>query len=268
MAAGNRLVWYLPYVFVDAGQAVASGREVYGYPKQIGFFEDDYPDKLENGGKTTVGAAAIDQFGVDAKAIPLPMLSAERISQAGGPAAGRREVLQAARAVHHWARHQRQVAIRSCGLGRLERSRRSALRRRVRDGLPPSRRGPAGACSTACSAEDEIESAGALVGEMVENPTLVFLKQFRDVSCPTKACYQAIVEAPLAIHLSRATYKALDERAFKLTVADWDSHPIASDLGLQPGELSPELVFQAEVRLRHPARPRGLAGAHMTGAHG
>ena len=54
VAAGSRLVWYLPYVFVDAGQAVASGREVYGYPKQIGLFEEDYPDKLKNGGTTTV----------------------------------------------------------------------------------------------------------------------------------------------------------------------------------------------------------------------
>ena len=45
--AGNRLVWYMPYVFVDPGQAVASGREVYGYTKQMGIFEPNYPDNLE-----------------------------------------------------------------------------------------------------------------------------------------------------------------------------------------------------------------------------
>jgi hypothetical protein len=92
----------------------------------------------------------------------------------------------------------------------------------------------------------QIESADTLIAELIENPTLVFLKQFRDVSCPTKACYQAIVEAPLAIHLSTASYEALDEQAFTLEIADWDSHPIASDLGLQPGGLSPELAFGAE----------------------
>ena len=88
VTAGNRLVWYLPYVFVDAGQAVASGREVYGYPKQIGLFEDDYPDKLENGGTTTVWAPAIDPYGKDEKAIPLS--DALRRPSAGRWAAGRR----------------------------------------------------------------------------------------------------------------------------------------------------------------------------------
>ena len=113
-----------------------------------------------------------------------------------------------------------------------------------------------------------IESADDLIVEMIENPTLVFLKQFRDVSCPTKACYQAIVEAPLAIHLSTASYEALDEQAFTLTVADWDSHPIASELGLLPrSPLASRARLPGGVRLRHPARPRGLAGAHVSGPH-
>ena len=91
------------------------------------------------------------------------------------------------------------------------------------------------------------ESADDLIAEMVENPTLVFLKQFRDVSCPTKACYQAIVEAPLAIHLSTASYEALDPQAFTITVEEWASHPIASELGLHAGSpLTPELAFRAE----------------------
>ena len=242
VAAGNRLLWYLPYVFVDAGQAVASGREVYGYPKQIGFFEDDYPDKLENGGKTTVCAPAIDQFGVDAKAIPLPMLSADH-QPAGGPAPA-----------DEFSKLRERFTT---GLDINDRApfgpgpRPSGAITPI--GAPPPSRGtvstrPAWAGRRVLDTQlgrGQIESAGALVGEMVENPTLIFLKQFRDVSCPTKACYQAIVEAPLAIHLSKATYTALHKQAFKLTVADWDSHPIASDLGLDPGELSPELVFQA-----------------------
>ena len=39
----SRLLWYLPYVFTDSGQTVATGREVYGYPKQVGTFDADYP---------------------------------------------------------------------------------------------------------------------------------------------------------------------------------------------------------------------------------
>jgi hypothetical protein len=243
VTAGNRLVWYLPYVFVDAGQAVASGREVYGYPKQIGFFEDEYPDKLENGGKTTVWAPAIDHFGTNAKAIPLPMLSADH-QPAGGPAPA-----------------DKFSKLRELFTTRLDISERAPFGPAPRPsgaitpvGVPPPGRATASTVPAWAGrrvldtllGRGQIESADTLIAELIENPTLVFLKQFRDVSCPTKACYQAIVEAPLAIHLSTASYEALDEQAFTLEVADWDSHPIASDLGLQPGGLSPELAFRAE----------------------
>jgi hypothetical protein len=76
----------------------------------------------------------------------------------------------------------------------------------------------------------------------------VFLKQFRDVLCPTKACYQAIVEAPLAVHLSHANYVALPQNLFEITVEDWDSHPIASDIGVPAGQpIVPERAFHARL---------------------
>jgi hypothetical protein len=43
---------------------------------------------------------------------------------------------------------------------------------------------------------------------MAMNPTLVFLKQFRDVECPTKACYQAIVEARTDVDIALADANA------------------------------------------------------------
>ena len=39
----------IPYVFTDTGQTVATGREVYGYPKQLGKFAADYPGQLVSG---------------------------------------------------------------------------------------------------------------------------------------------------------------------------------------------------------------------------
>ena len=82
--AGGRLVWYLPYVFVDSGQAAASGREVYGYPKQMATFEPRYPERLASPGTTTtVKAQAIDRYDPDAKAVPRPMISATRSPGAG-----------------------------------------------------------------------------------------------------------------------------------------------------------------------------------------
>ncbi len=244
VTAGSRLVWYLPYVFVDAGQAVASGREVYGYPKQIGLFEDDYPDKLENGGTTTVSAPAIDPYRKDEKASPRAMLSADH-QPAGAPSGARG--------------FPDLVELFATRLG---------IRKDLPFGPPPRPSGaitPVGAPAPRRAAASSvpawagrrvldtllgrgrIESADDLIGEMIESPTLVFLKQFRDVSCPTKACYQAIVEAPLAVHLATARYKALDPHAFTITVEEWASHPIASELGLLPrSPLVPELAFRAE----------------------
>ena len=70
MNGGGRLVWYLPYIFTDSEQTVATGREIFGYPKQLGYFEDDYPSRLgPAGGVTTVCTLAIDPFGPDEPAI-------------------------------------------------------------------------------------------------------------------------------------------------------------------------------------------------------
>jgi hypothetical protein len=84
-----------------------------------------------------------------------------------------------------------------------------------------------------------------LILDMVANPTLVFLKQFRDASCPTKACYQALVEAPLAVDPRGVTYEELERGLFKVMVADWASHPIASELGIAPASQQPQLAFHA-----------------------
>jgi hypothetical protein len=244
--AGGRLVWYLPYVFVDSGQAAASGREVYGYPKQVGFFEDGFPHGLAGAGTTTVAGMAIDPFDADEQAVRRTMISAERLPGGGRPAAG--------------------GPVAFAGLldaigAELE----------VNETLPFGRApGPSAAITPVDSPPpappaiappwavrrvlDTLLGRGLvgdpndLVDDMVDNPTLVFLKQFRDVSCPSKACYQAIVEAPLAIHPETASYEGLDPGLFEIAIADWASHPIATELGVAPRTpLKPESAFRAEL---------------------
>ena len=127
VTAGSRLVWYLPYVFVDSGQAVASGREVYGYPKQIGLFEDDYPDKLENGGTTTVRRRRSSPTGRTRRRAPR-RCSPPTISRPVGRRRARR-VRRPGRAVRGPARHPRQTCRSGPRPDPRQRSRRSALRR-------------------------------------------------------------------------------------------------------------------------------------------
>jgi hypothetical protein len=239
--AGGRLVWYLPYVFVDSGQAAASGREVYGYPKQMAVFEPRYPGRLATPGTTTVKAQAIDRYDPDAKAVPRPMISATR-----SPGAGQRRPDGIAGLLGHVVAD---LAVdRSLPYG--ERPRPSASITSV-DAPPPgpTRPPPAWAARRALNTlfgRGLSDSPEALVAEMTASPMLVFLKQFRDVTCPRKACYQAVVEAPLAVHARGATYAELDPGLYRIQVFDYASHPLARDIGVTASEqLEPDFAFHA-----------------------
>jgi hypothetical protein len=250
VTAGSRLVWYLPYVFVDSGQASASGREVYGYPKQIGSFEQTFPDDLARGGTTIVEALAISPFGANEKAVPRPMIMAERQAQKPDDEA----VVQGGKAAFTGL-----LDLFRAGLD-------------IRDDRPFGPAARPSAAITPVTSEPPPPSApplfppwatrrvlstrrgrglagdpGDLIVDLVANPTLVFLKQFRDASCPTKACYQAVVEAPLAIDPLTAAYDELDPDLFQITLANWASHPIASELGVAPATQKPELAFRARL---------------------
>ncbi len=75
---------------------------------------------------------------------------------------------------------------------------------------------------------------------------MVFLKQFRDIAEPNRACYQAIVEAE-ARKLGDFHAGGLFHRSYLLEVADAPSYPLASRLGLE-GERTPAGSVLAPVR--------------------
>jgi hypothetical protein len=58
----------------------------------------------------------------------------------------------------------------------------------------------------------------------------VFLKQFRDVKEPGKACYRQVIEAPIEF-LKTQVRPSLEE--WQLVVDHLDSHPIDKELGLK-----------------------------------
>jgi hypothetical protein len=71
------------------------------------------------------------------------------------------------------------------------------------------------------------EIADLLQGEM----PVVFLKQFRDVQDGKKACYQAIVEAKVKLNKLYGV-RPLGHK-FQVSVQNFDSHPLVTDLGIQ-----------------------------------
>jgi hypothetical protein len=251
VAAENRLVWHLPYVFTDTGQTVATGREVYGYPKQLGRFDRDYPDKLLSGGETTVEALAIDPLQRDVCAQWCPMISAVSVAVPSEAEELAREASDTVDMVEEFARafpgEPRTEANRAFGPAPTPKAVIAPV-----DAPPPPRTSPSrpwiGRLLDTFLGRGLTGDPAELIFRMIDDPNLLFLKQFRDVTCPTKACYQAVVEAPLAVNPVGAAYAPLDPSGFTIRFEDWASHPIARDLGVEPrADLTPERAFRATL---------------------
>jgi hypothetical protein len=243
--ARGRLLWYLPYIFTDTGQTVATGREIFGYPKQLGLFDSAYTAALERpaGGVATVKGYAVDPYGSDSQAIEREMISVTRKRSAGLSASSAGSIA-----------HELELFFAG-GFGvdsALPSGPGPAPRAAITGADAPSpQRAPAvhpkvrGILDTLRGAVLS-DSPEALIADLVANPTLVFLKQFRDVACPTKACYQAVIEAPLSVELAGAGYRPLDPSLFELTIQSWAGDPIAADLGIPAATpIAPERAFQA-----------------------
>jgi hypothetical protein len=72
-------------------------------------------------------------------------------------------------------------------------------------------------------------TAGLIDDLIAGRMTQVFLKQFRDAADGTRACYQAVVEAP--VQIQRVSY-SLTERDWSIAVHPLDSHPLDRELGV------------------------------------
>jgi uncharacterized protein with NAD-binding domain and iron-sulfur cluster len=84
--------------------------------------------------------------------------------------------------------------------------------------------------------------AGLLSDLEERSVSQVFLKQFRDAADGTRACYQAVVEAP--VRVDRVITRPA-ERDHRVTFKRLDSHPIDQELGLT--DQRAEVSFEAEM---------------------
>ncbi|MEA2361052.1 MAG: hypothetical protein QOD71_197 [Thermoleophilaceae bacterium] len=89
----------------------------------------------------------------------------------------------------------------------------------------------------------DIRLTAGLMGDLLAGRVAqVFLKQFRDAADGTRACYQAVVEAPVQIRRVEST---LAERDWSIRVHPLDSHPIDRELGI--ADQQSELAFDIEM---------------------
>jgi hypothetical protein len=205
-----RPAWLAPYIFVDLPLAISQGREVYGFPKELGWFHAD-TDAWQ--GVPGDGLHA-DVFGLDAFGV-------ERFD---GSPFGQKPLLAVRRKRPYvpgtlgttWADYGAalgEVVARSWGgldvVARL-------FPRAVEELWPPT-----------------VDS--------------VLLKQFYGADSSDDPCYQAVVEVGAKIADFRGG--GWLSGTYELELHDLASHPIATDLGLESGAEAHGYWFDFDFRM-------------------
>jgi hypothetical protein len=234
---------FTPYMWVNEGAPLVAGREIYGFPKVPG--EIDLPAPDEPIDALELHATGIEHFAEDSRARRLKLVSV-RPPQRAAPAASCSD----ARWIADGPRALRDVvtalppppdvpgtlgqAPRRAQRAEGERSQSSLAGIARRTGLPGS--------------------LGRLLSDAVAGQVgFVFLKQFRDIEHPDRACYQAVTESRTQVREFRRGGLLPRGGDWRVELADVDSAPFVRELGIPLDPLARERT----------ARPRPLAAFWM-----
>jgi uncharacterized protein with NAD-binding domain and iron-sulfur cluster len=195
----SRVVWFLPYIFVDSPPPMAVGREIYGFPKLAGRIDIHEPEDTNS--LVTVDAYAIERFS------PTSRAHEQRLVEVRRKADDERGAL-----ARLWSALDHATSGFSSGF------------------LEAAEALVAGAGTDALASAFREVSASQVV-------RMAFLKQFRDTGDHQRACYQSVIEATLRVTAFRAGGPL--SGPFEVLVPHKDSHPIAAELGLPDGRVEP-----------------------------
>jgi hypothetical protein len=192
----ERVLVFTPYLWVDSGVAMVGGREVYGFPKAQGSLV--MPATTHDPATFTVDTQVIPREGPNAEVIIKRLLEVHKLD--GGLWDELKSLWKSGGSIL-LAIEELLVRLVT-GHGKLPVPNPVLLLNLLRD-----------------------------IGKQLP---MVFLKQFPDISASNKACYQAIVEAPIQI-TSGVTGGFLGGE-YGITINRFDSHEIVENLGLRPAE--------------------------------
>lgn len=184
----DRLVLFPYYMFATSSQAIVSGRDEQGWPKELA--DLTIPTSPPVADLFQIRPMLFNRFGHDVVAREEDLVQVTRIggTSSGAVAQGFTEGKAALDALAHLVFGGPTVTVPGLRL--------------------------------ALSVVDMLRSG----------PTFVFLKQFRDVTDPSRACYQAGIEAGTKV--DRFRWAGLLGGRYTLDVKTTDSHPLVSELGL------------------------------------
>ena len=213
-----KLCFYPIVLCLDSGPALISGREVFGFPKIMG--------------RVKIGAN-------DATA------RCEVATRAGDPLTRRNRLLLAMRQLPDTAAARPETAPDSFGKGIAEMVKDEVLanldRSRIEDILHP--RWSRGILNLG------LEGLVNLLEKLEISQDFVFLKQFRDVERPDRACHRSV--ASCALEFSNLTHLSREAGDWELEVPDHRSSALLKRIGLRSGHIGAPLRarFQFDLSL-------------------
>ena len=155
----DHLVWYVPYIWVTTADTMATGREVFGYPKAIGWAQ--LPANPEDPGPLWADGMVLPTYSPESEVVQRRLFDLKR-----GPGGG-------------------SGAPPPYGAGQKREAFAAIAKRLFELGEPE------------CDWNFFVSSFEDLLGDHLP---MVFLKQFRSVTKPDAACYQAIIEANATVN--------------------------------------------------------------------
>jgi hypothetical protein len=213
----NRFAWAIPYMFVDSALALAGGREVYGFAKQMGTLKipvgETAPSELHID-TVTLKVHAPDSVATDCRVITVKRSGKRAPLDAAWNDPGRalREVMDAAGA----------TSVPDLGNGASS----GRLSRWLAGG---SHRLP------------DVSADLLFFAHLVEEDVpMLLLKQFRDAHEQGAACYQAVVLVDMVVSLFRGGGLLPDD--YRIRVDELDGEPVSRELGIA-NSCKPRLAF-------------------------
>jgi hypothetical protein len=201
--------WAIPYMFVDSALALAGGREVYGFPKQMGNLEMP-EDRAREPAALTIKTVTLEVHEPDCKAKKHWVVTVERPGTAA-----------------------------RIGIG--SKSPRPLLRKvkQPRDGARDH--GAFGRATTSARPRNDALADVLFFKHLVdENVPMLLLKQFRDAQVQGAACYQAVVLVNMVVSKFRGG--GLMPGDYRVHINDLAGEPIMRELGIA-ATCSPRLAF-------------------------
>jgi hypothetical protein len=192
----KKLYWFHPYIFVDNSYAMAMGRELYGFPKSLGWF--NIPDRPEEAQDFSIDTIVLPKFNSSTKGERKTLFAVKQTDPRGHSV------------------EMKNIEVIMKDVLNLFKNENSFI--------------------------DDIVLGWHSASDLLHGRVpMAFLKQFPDVTNPANSCYQAILEVPSKMtHFNKGS---LLNGNFEVTINNWDSHPVASDLGLKPSPFVPLMSF-------------------------